>query len=118
MTINRTINNANLHPVNHPGKQLYQWLRAHRITNDPRQVILLTPDLKLRRCFLMQGHLPQDDEQCVISHIPPAYKSQSDYLRGFAGLALMCYDPQQAFALIFCFSKLRRDAINNYIDRL
>ena len=66
----------------------------------------------------MQGHLPQDEEQFVISHIPPAYQSQSDYLRALAGLALMCYDPEQAFALLFCFSKLRRQALNNFLDRL
>ena len=51
----------------------------------------------------MQGHLPQDEEQFVISHISPAYQSQSDYLRALAGLALMCFYPQQAFAPFFVF---------------
>ena len=75
----------------------------------------MTRELKLRRRFLMQGHLPQDEEQFVISRIPPAYQSQSDYLRTLDGLALMCYDPEQEFALLFCFSKLRRHALNNLI---
>ena len=73
MTINRPINNAYLPPFHYSGQQFYQWLRAHRITDGPRQVILGTRDLELRRRFLMQGHLPQDEVQIVISHIPPAY---------------------------------------------
>ena len=84
---------------------------------DPRQVILVTRDLELRRLFLMQGHLPQNEEQFEILQIPPAYQSQSDYLCALASLALMCYDFEQAFALLFCFSKLRRHALNNFFNR-
>ena len=118
VTINRPTNNANLPTLHHPGQQFYQWLRAHRITDDPRQVILVMRDLELRRRFLMQGPLPQEEQQFVISHILPAYQSQSDYLLALAGLALMCYDRDQAFALLFCFSKLRRHALNNFLNRL
>ena len=116
VTINRPINNANVPPFQHPGQQFDQWLRAHRITDDSRQVILVTRDLERRRRFLMQGHLPQDEEQFVISNITPAYQSQSDYLRALAGRALMCYDPQQTFTLLCSFSKLRRHAVKNFID--
>ena len=118
VTINRPIINANLPTLQHPGQQFYQWLRAHRITGDPRQVQLVMRDLEIRRRFLMKGLLPQDEQQFVISHIPPAYQSTSDYLRALAGLALMCYDREQAFALLFCFSKLRRHALNNFLNRL
>ena len=51
----------------------------HSVTNIPRQVILVTRDLELRWRFLMQGHLPQDEEQFVILRILPAYQSQYDY---------------------------------------
>ena len=83
-----------------------------------RSSSLVTRDLELRRRFLMQRHLPQDVEQFVISRILPAYQSKSDYLRTLAGLALMCNDPEQSFALLFCFSKLRRHALNYFINRL
>ena len=75
-------------------------------------------DLELRRLFLMQGHLPQDEKQFMISHIPPAYQIQYDYLPALAGLALMCYDREQAFDCRLCFSKLRRHALNKFFTRL
>ena len=118
VSINRPINNPTLPPHQHPGQQFYQWLRAHRITADTCQVQLVMRDLEIRRRFLMQGHLPQDEQQFVISHIPPAYQGTSDYLRALAGLALILYDREQAFALLFCFSKLRRQALNNFLNRL
>ena len=101
MTINRPINNANLPPLHQFGQQFYQWLRAHCIRDDPRQVILVRRDLELRRCFLMEGHLLQEEEQFVILHIPPAYQCHSDYLRALASLALMCYDNTQTHTFVF-----------------
>lgn len=74
LTINWQINNSNLILLHHPGQQFYQWLRAHRITDDPRQVTLVMRDLELCRRFLMQKLIPQDKKQLLILHILPAYQ--------------------------------------------
>ena len=76
---------------------------------------VVTRDLKLRRRFLMHGHLDLRNHQFVIAHIPPLYERNSAYLRSCAGLALISYIGKQAFALHFCYSNMRRHALNNFL---
>ena len=75
-------------------------------------------DLDLRRRFLMQENLTQEKQQFVIAHIPPVYKINSPYLRALAGLTLISYDREHAFALLFCLSKMSPQSLRNFLNRL
>ena len=119
---------TNLHdfpPILRPGVNFYQWLMARRIEYSPLAEEVLRRDLELRRHFLMEGNLTEEEQQFIIAHISPAFDYVNAYMRALAGLALHSFDVidpdrrhELAFALLFCISKLQDKKLINFIKRL
>ena len=93
-----------------------QWLREHQLIDQIPRIDHLRRDLEYRRRFLMEGHLTQEEQDFVVAQIPAVYLSRSHYLFALAGLALLYFDHDQSIALLFCFSKMRKDAVGNLLD--
>ena len=104
--------------VQEPDPNFPRWLHTHGIPDDFAQLPAVTRDLELRRRFLVNGDLTQAEKQFIVDRVPPVYESNSMYLRALAGLALSQYDHEQAFALLFCFSRISTKAIKNLFQRL
>ena len=92
---------------------------------NPQVEEVLRRDLELRRRFLMEGNLSQENQQFVIAHVPPSYDHGNAYMRALAGLTMHSFDvidPERrrelAFALLFCFSKLADKSLDKFITRL
>ena len=109
---------VNLPMVQEPDPNFPRWLHTHGIPDDFAQLPAVTRDLELRRRFLVNGDLTQAEKQFIVDRVPPVYESNSMYLRALAGLALSQYDHEQAFALLFCFSRISTKAIKNLFQRL
>ena len=109
---------VNLPMVQEPGLNFHRWLHTHGINDDLVQLPAVTQDLELRRRFLVNGDLTQAEKQFIVDRVPPAYLTTSTYLRALAGLALSQYDPEQAFALLFCFSRISNKSLRNFFQRL
>ena len=118
VSIHRPNQVVNLPLVQEPGADFDLWLHTHGINSDHERVTLLTRDLELRRRFLVQGDLSPEEQQFIVDRVPPAYDIHSVYLRSLAGYALSQYDSEQAFALLYCFSRLSSKALRNVIQRL
>ena len=111
-------------PILPPGLHFNQWQIAQGLNINPRTENVLRRDLELRRRFLMEGNLTQEERQFVIAHIPPAYAFSPKYLRALAGLALHSFDVidpirrrELVFALLFCFSRWCESTLNKFLNQ-
>ena len=95
-----------------------QWLREHNLIYQIPRIDQLRRDVDYRRRFLMEGHLTPEEQDFVVAQIPPVYLSRSHYLFALAGLALLYFDRNQSIALLFCISKMRKDAVDKLLDRV
>ena len=112
-------------PVLPPGLNFYHWQVAHELVLNAHDEEVLRRDLELRRRFLMEGNLTQEERQFVIAHIPPAYDFSPRYLRALAGLALHSFDvidpdrrQELVFALLFCFSRWGKSTLKKFLTQL
>ena len=117
VTINYPTPTVDLPPIQNDGF-LEQWLREQNLNDIILRTAEVTRDLDIRRRFLMEGHLTPEQQEFVVSRIPPAYRSTSHYLYALARLALHCFNYEQAFALMFCFTRIHRDKVGNLLDRV
>jgi sentrin-specific protease 1 len=116
--IHRPSENVFLPIIQTPGVDFNHWLHTHGITFEPAQLPVLTRDLELRRRFLMQGDLTSEEQQFIVDRVPPVYENTPKYLRALAGHALLQFNCEQAFALIYCFSRLTTKSLRKIIDTL
>ena len=126
LCINRpTTNVRDFPPILPPGVSFYRWLMARRMEINEQVEGALSRDLRLRRRFLMEKNLSQEDQQLIIAHVPPSYDHGNAYMRALAKLAMHSFDvidPERrrelAFALLFCFSILADKSLDKFITRL
>ena len=103
-----------------PGTEFQRWLHVHGIHRDFTQLTALTRDIEFRRRFLMYNDLTPAQQQFVVDRVLPAYLRfiDSKYLCALAGLALSQYDYEQAFSLLYCFTRLSSQSLRNFLQRL
>ena len=109
---------AILPPFGQPDIGFSVWLQEHGATAELQRLNVLTRDLELRRRFLLQERLTQEEQVFVIEHIPHASISSPSYLRALAGLAIHLFDDMHVFPLLFCFTKWRSETLQKFLDNL
>ena len=116
--IHRPSEEVTLPIIQNPGPDFSRWLHNHGINTDYSKMTSFTRDLELRRRFLMQGDLSPEEQQFIVDRVPPVYENSPNYLRALAGYALSQFDSEQAFALLYCFSRLTNKALRKLFAKL
>ena len=116
--IHRPSEEVTLPIIQNPGPDFSRWLHNHGINTDYTKMTSFTRDLELRRRFLMQGDLTPEEQQFIVDRVPPVYENSPNYLRALAGYALSQFDSEQAFALLYCFSRLTNKALRKLFAKL
>ena len=109
---------AILPPFKQPDIGFSVWFQEHGATAELQRLNVLTRDLEIRRRFLLQERLTQEEQDFVIEHIPHASVSSPSYLRALAGLAIHLFDDMHVFPLLFCFTKWRSKTLQRFLDNL
>jgi hypothetical protein len=101
-----------------PGPDFHHWLHTHGIIYEHTQLPVLTCDPELRRRFLMHGDLTSEEQQFIVNRVLPVYENSPKYLRALAGHALIQFNSEQAFALLYCFSRLTSKSLRKLFKSL
>ena len=82
-----------------------QWLRARNFPSNWDFIRDVRYDLELRRRFLEDGTLADDEMQFVLEYVPHAYNTNTFHFLALARLARNSYNEEEVSWILFCISR-------------